>query len=236
MAVTMYDDINLALIPANAEAVAGYVNGRWPTYDTVVKRWPHAHHLSIAVTSHADADCLDVEPGDATNDVAAAWVKRQQARGIKRPVVYTSVSNAQALVNVLNKAGISRTQFRLWTAHYTGKEHFCNAYCGFGLMTPADATQWTDRALGRSLDQSVCRNDFFDTAPKPTPPPLPKSPKLFPKPPSPMPAWWWQWADWRRTADVWKRPMGPRPASAPRRIPLWAWGALIAYNRKYPPA
>lgn len=169
MPITMYDDINLGLIPANAEAVAGYVNGRWPTYDAVVKKWPHAHHLSIAVTSHADADCLDVELGDATNVVAPAWVKRQQARGIRRPAVYTSVSNAQNLINVLNKAGISRTQLRLWTAHYTGREHFCNARCGFGLMTSADATQWTDRALGRSLDQSVVNDAFFGVPTKPKP-------------------------------------------------------------------
>lgn len=172
MTLTMFDDINLSLVPPDAEAVAGYVNGRWPTYPAVVKKWPKAHHLSIAVTSHADADCLDIEPGDATNVVAPAWVKRQQARGVKRPVVYTNLANAQTLVNVLVKAGIGRTQFRLWTAHYTGKAHFCSARCGFHLTTTADATQWTDRALGRSLDQSVVNDAFFGTKPKPAPKPV----------------------------------------------------------------
>jgi len=177
--ITMYDDINLNLIPKNAEAVAGYVNGRWPTYKEVVRRWPKAHHLSIAVSSNADADCLDVEPGDATNAVAPAWVRKQMSLGVARPVVYTSVSNAKALLAELGKAGIGRHQVRLWTAHYTGKEHLCGPKCGFGMNTTADATQWTDRALGRSLDQSLAVDTFFDRGatpapPKPRPVPVPK--------------------------------------------------------------
>src|SRR5438067_2070247 len=141
----MYDDVNLSLVPADAQAVAGYVNGRWPTYSEVVRRWPKAKHLSIAVTAHADADCLDVEPGDAPNSAAPGWVKRQIARGVHRPVVYTSVSNAVALLKTLANAGIKRNQIRLWTAHYSGREHLCGPACGFGLQTTADATQWTDR-------------------------------------------------------------------------------------------
>lgn len=171
---TMYDDVNLSLIPPNAEAVAGYVNGRWPTYPEVVRRWPKAKHLSIAVNRYADADCLDVEKGDATNAEAPAWVKRQLARGAYRPVVYTSVSNAPTLLRTLAAAGISRSLVRLWTAHYTHREHLCGPACGFGMKTTADATQWTDRALGRSLDQSLCAVGFFAGAPKPpTPTPAP---------------------------------------------------------------
>jgi len=181
MTVTMYDDINLDLIPKNAEAVAGYVNGRWPTYKDVVRRWPRAHHLSIAVSSNADADCLDVETGDATNAVAPAWVKRQQKRGILRPVVYSSVSNAQALLDTLAHQGITRLQVRLWTAHYTHSQHICGPGCGFGLKEAADATQWTDKAQGKSLDASLCNGAFF-LLPKPTPVPTPK-PKPVPNPP-----------------------------------------------------
>lgn len=180
--MVLYDDINLNLIPKNAEAVAGYVNGRWPTYNEVVRRWPKAHHLSIAVSSHADADCLDVEPGDATNSVAPGWIKKQMGRGVARPCVYTSVSNAKALLDTLAKAGIGRHQIRLWTAHYTGKEHLCSPTCGFAMNTTADATQWTDRALGRSLDQSLAVDTFFDKGASPAPP----KPKPVP-PPKPVP-------------------------------------------------
>ena len=185
--ITMYDDINLSLIPANAQAVAGYVNGRWPTYPEVIRMWPKAKHLSIAVSSSADADCLDVEPGDATNIVAPGWVHRQIKRGVYRPCLYTSVSNAAPLLKALAQAGIMRGQVRLWTAHYTNKEHLCGPGCGFGLKTNADATQWTSRALGRSLDQSLCAGGFFDRPPVPAPKPKPAPPPA-PKPiPSPKP-------------------------------------------------
>lgn len=157
----MFDSISLGNIPADAPAVAGYVGGSWPTFSHLTSQWPHAKRLSIAVASHYDAECLDVEPGDATNAVAAGWVKRQIARGVKRPVIYTSVSNAQTLLATLKKAGIDRTQIRLWTAHYTFHAHLCDSSCGFGFNSKADATQWTDRALGRSLDESQLNGSFF---------------------------------------------------------------------------
>ena len=178
----MYDDVNLSLIPRDAEAVAGYVNGRWPTYREVVRRWPRAHHLSIAVTRHADAECLDVEPGDATDWDAPGWVKRQMARGLHRPVVYTSVSNAAALLHALARAGIARQHIRLWTAHYTGREHLCDHGCGFGMWTEADATQWTDKAFGRGLDRSVCAVSFFDPNTRPK--------HRWVNPVSWLPRWW----------------------------------------------
>src|SRR5690242_8251652 len=95
---TMFDSTDVSQIPSNATAVAGYVGGRWPTYPTLLKKFPNAHVLSIAVASRFDAECLDIEPGDATNDVAAGWVKRQKARGVKQPVLYTSVANVNALL------------------------------------------------------------------------------------------------------------------------------------------
>ena len=160
----MYDDVNVHLIPANAQAVAGYVGGRWPTYPTVVKMWPNAKHLSIAVTAAENARCLDVETGDATIAQAPAWVKRQMARGEKLPVLYTSASWGQKLVDACTKAGLRYGKDYLWwSAHYNvdlGK-HICGPGCGFGLRVTAHATQFTDKALGRSLDESVCSPGFF---------------------------------------------------------------------------
>lgn len=157
----MFDSITLDAIPKDAGAVAGYVNGAWPTFAEVQKRWPKAKHLSIAVTSSANAECLDVEPGDATPADAAAWVKRQIARGVKKPVVYTSVSQAQTLLAALAKGGIKRSDVRLWTAHYSGKPHLCDSSCGFGFLSKADATQFTDHSGGRNLDESYCAAGFL---------------------------------------------------------------------------
>lgn len=167
----MYDDVNVGLIPKDAPAVAGYIGGRWPTYDKVVKGWPKAKHLSIAVSSIYDADCLDVEPGDATVAQAAAWVKRQ--RGLRKqgkvyntskPVVYTSASWGQGLVNALSKAGLVYGEDYLWwSAHYNPAQgkHICGPKCGFGLKVTAHGTQWTDHSHNESLDESVLTARFF---------------------------------------------------------------------------
>lgn len=159
--ITMYDSVNPDVIPAGAKAVAGYVGGRWPTFPTVTRLFPNAHHLSIAVSAVEDADCLDIEQGDASIAEAPGWVKRQQARGVKRPVVYTSLSQAQLLLRVLARAGVPRSHVRVWTAHYTLRPHRCTSRCGYSFTGKADATQYHDRALGRNLDASVCSGGFF---------------------------------------------------------------------------
>lgn len=159
--ITMFDSVNVAMIPKDAQAVAGYVNGFWPTYNQLVREFPHAHRLSVAVNSLHDAECLDVEKGDASPPEAAPWVRRQHRRGIARPVVYCSVSVAPQVVDLLARNGLKRNQYRLWTAHYTGKAHLCDRKCWAGFNTLADATQWYDRALGRNLDVSLCQPGFF---------------------------------------------------------------------------
>lgn len=161
----MYDSIYPANIPADAQVVAGYIGGKWPTYASgeLARRFPKAIRISIAVASRYDAECLDVEPGDATPALAPAWVKRQIARGIWKPIVYCSLSAVPAVLNAMRAAGIERDAWRLWTAHYTGHAHVCgprNCRC-----IQADATQWTSHALGRALDQSLLLPSFWKPQP-----------------------------------------------------------------------
>lgn len=162
MPLTMYDSVDPAEIPANAQAVAGYVNGRWPTFPDLARKFPDAHRLSIAVTAEAGADCLDIEAGDASPAQAPSWVRRQKSRGIRKPVVYCSLSDAHTVVGVLSASGIKRGDYRLWTAHYTYRPHLCSPSCGLHMTTRADATQFTNRALGRNLDASLVSDAFFD--------------------------------------------------------------------------
>lgn len=174
MTTIMYDDVTLDLIPPNPPAVAAYVDGRFANIDEARRRFPHAIILPICVSSSTDAagihikeEALDDEPGDATNATAVPWTRRQLAKG-RIPVLYTSASNVAALVATLTAAGISRDRYLIWSAHFTNVPHICGPHtCGF---PQADATQFTDRALGRSLDESLCSDHFLPRATPPRPP------------------------------------------------------------------
>jgi len=166
--LTMFDSVNLDEIPANPQAVAAYVDGRFANATEAAQRFPHAHLLTIAVSAAHDASCLDIETGDATPEQAPAWYQRQKARGAARPCLYASafVMDTEVLP-ALRAAGIGRPAVRLWSAHYSGTPHICSPTSCRELAVTADGTQWTSNALGRDLDESLLAADFFDT---PTPP------------------------------------------------------------------
>ena len=143
----MWDSIEPALIPANAVAVAGYVGGHWPTFPDLLQRFPHAAHLSIAVSAREDAHCLDVEVGDAVPDEAPGWLRRQWERGVKRPWLYANASTWAAMAPILRESAVKRGQYRVWVADPTGVPH---------IVEGSDATQYDWHALGRNLDVSLC--------------------------------------------------------------------------------
>ena len=161
--VQMFDSVTVDAIPARAEAVAGYVGGQWPTYKTIVAKFPHAKHLSIAVTAQESAECLDVEPGDAAIGQAPGWLKSPLAKtaNTPKPVLYTSLGQAQALIAACAAAGIPRSGYLLWTAHWTKTPHLCGPECGLGFTGHADATQYDNRYDGKNLDVSHVRPGFF---------------------------------------------------------------------------
>lgn len=183
--ITMFDDITVSTLPTGSSyAYAGYNAGLWPTMTALRARFPNNRLLEIAIFASDKGQMLDIENGDATLEEAPAWYERQVQDGVWRPGLYTAAGNMAALERIMTAAHIERASYRLWTAHYTYKAHLCSPKsCGYGL-TEADGTQWTDRALGLSLDQSILLPDFFDPRPAP--------PKPAPKPgpaPSPSPSW-----------------------------------------------
>lgn len=164
--ITMYDSVNISQIPAGAQAVAGYVDGRFANVAELRDKFPGAHILSIAVNAAHDADALDVEQGDAAPGQAAAWYARQKARGIARPCLYASAFTMDTeVIPAIVAAKISRASVRLWSAHYSRTAHICGPASCKELGITADGSQWTDRAMGRNLDQSLLAADFFGTAP-----------------------------------------------------------------------
>lgn len=164
MTIRMADSAESAALPAGLPAYASYVDGGigdQPNHAAVVAAHPGAHHLSVALSAEHDADCLDVEPHAASPADVLPWAGRQGRRGVRRPVVYASVSVMREEIWPL--VAHAPGALRLWTAHYGEGEHICGpASCG-ELSTDADGTQWTDafRTPGGVVDMSLLRDDFF---------------------------------------------------------------------------
>lgn len=165
----MFDDVTVSLLPSGYDAYAAYINGRFDNLAAVQAKFPHASVLSIDVNgSNTAADALDIEPGDATNAVAVTWTKAKLKAKAKLTVLYTSVSNVNALVSALTKAGISRYSYKLWSAHYGAGAHICGPGTCKLTSYACDGTQFTDTAFGDSLDESLIEAAFFG-APAPAP-------------------------------------------------------------------
>jgi hypothetical protein len=148
----MYDSVSVDQIPTDAEAAAGYVNGAFANYPQIVARTPHAHHLSISVRASGDAECLDVETGDATPSEAPAWVRRQLARGVHTPVLYANASTMPAVRAALDAAGLHRSDYSLWVAHFDGIAQVPAGY---------DAKQYEEHKSSPHADLSICLEEFF---------------------------------------------------------------------------
>lgn len=164
----MYDSVNPTALPTNANAVAGYVDGWWPSFSAVASRFAgRAHCLSITVHGNIAA-CLDVESGAASPSQALAWVRSMQRRGVWRPCVYASASVMPQVQQQLRP--LPRASYRLWVASYPGP--------GSVVPTGMDAHQYTDHGPhGENYDISVCLDSFFPEPPpqrKPVRKPHPK--------------------------------------------------------------
>lgn len=122
----LFDSTSAADIPRDARQVAGYVDGAYVTWPDLVRRFPHAQHLSITVTGDVlSADCIDVESGDASPATAAHWVARKLHLHT-RPRVYTSLSNWGTVIDALGVAGVPPGVVWWWIADWTGHAHAIN--------------------------------------------------------------------------------------------------------------
>jgi hypothetical protein len=162
--LNMLDSIIPANLPPGADAYLGYVNGQWPTYNTVKAMFPGVPVLSMTVLPGVRAEGCDCETGDLTIGQVPGWVREELAAGASRPVVYMGAANMRPVSAALSAAGIARAQVRLLSAHYGVGKHICGpGTCGY---PQADGTQWTDAAPGLNgslIDESLLSPGFFGT-------------------------------------------------------------------------
>lgn len=162
----MYDSTTPEVIPANPHAVLAYINGEFANYEYCKEHFPHARILRMSVTGNVVADGYDIERSDYDPaDVPGLYTKARDA-GIWRPCFYAQLSGVMpAVKKELNTVVKTRQDVRLMVAYYNGTPD---------LPTGYDSHQFTDKALGRNLDESICASDFFQpvhpSAPAPKPP------------------------------------------------------------------
>ncbi len=114
----MYDSTTAADIPAGAQMVAGYVDGRYAWSSSDWARFPNAVHVRIAAAPNTnEGHVLDVEQGAAAPDDLPVWLTVRRAAGVD-PSAYVNRSNWQAARDACARAGVAEPHW--WLAAYDG--------------------------------------------------------------------------------------------------------------------
>ena len=163
---TVYDSTNALDIPVTPPGegafMAGYADGRWPSYSEMVARYPLATIFSIAVGYGTHAYWCDRETLDLSPQQAALQIKNQFSTGI-----YVDSSSWPAVESAV--ASLSLPIPPYWIAQYDGD--------------PTLPVDWIARGCIWKQYQSVSPGnyDVSSTIPgfHPGPPPIPEDAQVI---------------------------------------------------------
>lgn len=153
----MYDSTTAADIPANAQIVAGYVDGAFAWSDADKARFPK--FISISVNGGSMADFWDCELGDLNAGQAAAMIQTYPGTG-----VYCSLDTAPQVISACHWAGLDG-QYVLWIADWTGQAHIPSVSAvinGQTIIPEVVACQYANPATsGGHYDLSIVTPAFL---------------------------------------------------------------------------
>jgi hypothetical protein len=168
----MADSTSAADLPEGCDAYAGYVDGQWPSYESICRRfYPRAHCISITVLG-GNARFADVERGDLTVMDGAAWLVDRIPRfagglwsphfGARRyispqwrPGLYVPESSLTELLSALSAIApaLHRSAYCIWAARWTNDPPTT-------LPDNVDALQWHSESSA-NYDLSLCGPRFL---------------------------------------------------------------------------
>jgi hypothetical protein len=145
----MYDSVTPSAIPGG-KAVATYADGPYAAAPSQVAGRPSVTWIDTNGSDPKGASVLDVEPGDATPQMAATWAgQRLDDHPHGQAVIYTMLSDWTATKDAIaGLPGWQQHQVRYWIADPTGTPH---------LVPGSSATQWY---WGTSYDISTVTPGF----------------------------------------------------------------------------
>lgn len=145
----IYDSVTPSAIP-QGQHVATYADGPYQASWADVSGRGDVLWIDV-YGNNTGANALDVEPGDATPAIAAAWVKAKLEKDpSSKPIVYTMRSWWPAVTTSMNGLpGWMHSHIKYWIADPTGYDH---------VLPGADATQWY---WGNSVDITTANPGFW---------------------------------------------------------------------------
>lgn len=162
MVRTMYDAIDASKLPTGGDLYAGYVDGNWPSYSAIVKRFPGKLVVGIATNPNTNDGIIgDGPPDNGTWSEWIGWVQRRRAAG-KDPWINTNqMNNWTAGIEAFRAANVGEPHW--WVADYDNNP-----------VLPAGALM-KQYASNNDYDTSSCATYLpgIDPAPTPTPVPTP---------------------------------------------------------------
>ena len=157
----MYDSVTPAAIPADAQMVAGYLDGEYAWTPDDWRRFPNAVKITITITATTQGDVLDVETGDATSGQAPGWVKARRMSGYVQPTIYCNRSTVQSVIGACTAEKLTLdVDYWIWLATLDGTTSYPPVPKGIVAYQDKGAA-----ALGFNADSSVVVSDWWHRSP-----------------------------------------------------------------------